>query len=190
VRGGERLIVLSETYRRLAEYNSWMNEKLYAVCAKLTDEERNRDMGAFFPSIQATLNHILLADHAWLLRCTKDLERYSPRDGDGRAIALKGLDQILYDDFSLLRAQRGVADRLIDEWVASLTEADLHRDVEYVGSRGRWRHPLWWVLTHLFNHQTHHRGQVTTLVKQLGGDPGVTDLIWMMQDKYAERIDQ
>jgi uncharacterized damage-inducible protein DinB len=184
------MTTLLESYRRLAEYNTWMNETLYASCAQLSDEERTRDLGAFFRSVHGTLNHILLADHAWLLRCTRDVERYSPRDRDGNVIKVTGLDQILYRDFSELRAQRVAMDSHIAAWIDSLTDAELQGDVEYAGSRGRWRHPLWWVLTHFFNHQTHHRGQVTTLVKQLGHEPGVTDLIWMMQDRYTKRIDQ
>lgn len=179
------MATLVESYRRLAEYNTWMNETLYESCAQLTDEERKRDLGAFFRSVHGTLNHLLMVDHAWLLRCARDGERYSPRDAAGNAIRLTGLDQILYEDFPALRAQRHVTDRLLEEWVATLDESALAGTIEYKSSRGPQRHPLWWVLTHLFNHQTHHRGQVTTLVKQLGRDPGVTDLIWMLQDRYA-----
>lgn len=184
------MATLVESYRRLAEYNTWMNETLYESCARLSDEERKRDLGAFFRSVHATLNHLLMVDHAWLLRCARDGERYSPRDAAGNAIRLTGLDQILYDEFPALRAQRRVTDGLLEEWVASLDDSTLSGTIEYKSSRGPQRHPLWWVLTHLFNHQTHHRGQVTTLVKQLGRDPGVTDLIWMLQDRYAEQTGQ
>lgn len=184
------MATLLESYRRLAEYNEWMNDTLYESCARLTDEERKRDLGAFFRSVHGTLNHLLMVDHAWLLRCTRDVERCSPRDSAGNAIPITSLDQILYQDFAALRAQRRVTDRLLEEWVASLDDASLESILQYKSSRGPQRHPLWWVLTHLFNHQAHHRGQVTTLVKQLGRDPGVTDLIWMLQDRYAEPIDQ
>jgi uncharacterized damage-inducible protein DinB len=182
------MATLLESYRRLAEYNSWMNETLYESCAQLTDEERRRDLGAFFRSIHATLNHLLMVDHAWLLRCTSDHERYSPRDAAGEVIPITALDQILYEDFTALRTQRRVTDRLLEQWLASLDDVSLQGHIEYRSSRGPRRHPLWWVLTHLFNHQTHHRGQVTTLVKQLGRDPGVTDLIWMMYERYGEVV--
>lgn len=175
---------LVESYRRLAEYNSWMNETLYESCAQLSDEDRKRDLGAFFRSVHGTLNHLLMADHAWLLRGTHDPERYSPRDSRGNAIRITRLDQILYEDFAALRAQRRTTDRLLEEWVASLDDSRMQGFIEYTGALGPQRHPLWWVLTHLFNHQTHHRGQVTTLVKQLGRDPGVTDFIWMMYDRH------
>ena len=181
---------LLESYQRLAEYNSWMNETLYESCGRLTDDERKRDLGAFFRSIHGTLNHLLMVDHAWLLRCTNDPERYSPRDATGNAIRIASLDQILYEEFKALRAQRRKTDRLLEVWLASLDDASVQGFIEYKGSRGSQRHPLWWVLTHLFNHQTHHRGQVTTLVKQLGHDPGVTDLIWMMYDRYGTQAGQ
>jgi uncharacterized damage-inducible protein DinB len=181
---------LLESYRRLAEYNSWMNETLYESCARLTDEERKRDLGAFFRSIHGTLNHLLMVDHAWLLRCTRDFDRYSPRDSQGNAIRLAGLDQILYAEFSALRVQRCATDALIEQWVSSLDDAALHELVQYKSSHGPRGHPLWWVLTHLFNHQTHHRGQVTTLVKQLGRDPGITDLILMMHYRHAAEVGQ
>jgi len=181
---------LLESYRRLAEYNTWMNETLYESCSKLSDEERRRDLGAFFHSIHGTLNHLLMVDHAWLLRGTSDFERCSPRDSAGNAIRLTTLDQILYEDFAALREQRRVTDGLIEGWVATLDDDRLDSVIEYRSSLGPERHPLWWVLTHLFNHQTHHRGQVTTLVKQLGHEPGVTDLIWMMRGRYAERYRQ
>jgi uncharacterized damage-inducible protein DinB len=181
---------LLESYRRLTEYNSWMNEKLYESCAQLSDEERKRDLGAFFRSIHGTLNHLLMVDHAWLLRCTRDFDSHSPRDSAGNAIRLTSLDQILFDEFPALRAQRRTTDFLLERWVASLDDASLQGLVEYNSSYGARRHPLWWVLTHLFNHQTHHRGQVTTLVKQLGRDPGTTDLMLMMQDRYGAVVDQ
>ena len=181
---------LLESYRRLAEYNTWMNETLYESCSQLSDEERKRDLGAFFRSIHGTLNHLLMVDHAWLLRCTQDAERYSPRDASGSAIRLASLDQILYEDFGALRSQRRVTDRLLEDWVGSLDAATLAGIIQYKSSLGPERHPLWWVLTHLFNHQTHHRGQVTTLIKQLGRDPGVTDLIRMMRDRYPETTAQ
>ena len=184
------MTTLLESYQRLAEYNTWMNETLYASCARLSDEERTRDLGAFFRSIHGTLNHLLLVDHVWLMRCTHDGERYAPRDADGNVMRVTGLDQVLHADFPTLRARRRAMDHGIEDWVASLDDAALQRDFEYTSSRGPQRHPLWWVVTHLFNHQTHHRGQVTTLVKQLGHDPGVTDLIWMMQDRYSKTVAQ
>jgi uncharacterized damage-inducible protein DinB len=171
-------------HTRLAAYNTWMNRRLYSLCADLTDTERRRDRGAFFKSIHGTLNHILVADHGWLLRCTRDLEKYSPRDAAGDVIRLTALDQILHDDFEQLRVQRERADQLLEDWIASLSNTALDEPVVYRSRKGEHSHPLWWCVTHLFNHQTHHRGQLTTLLYQAGCEHGVTDFIEFIRGDY------
>lgn len=171
-----------DTYRTLARYNTWMNARLYEAAAGLGDEERRRELGAFFGSVHRTLNHLIFCDHSWLLRLAPGLEAALPRDAGGNVVRLTSLDQVLYGDFELLRTRRRELDRVLEDWVAGLTAADLDAEVSYRTSAGvECRHPLWWALTHVFNHQTHHRGQVTTLMFQLGHDPGVTDLIAMMR---------
>jgi uncharacterized damage-inducible protein DinB len=167
----------AENYRALARYNTWMNRRIYAVCLRMSDEERTRDVGAFFKSIHGTLNHLLMGDHAWLLRCTGDVQRFSPRDGRGEIIALRGYGHVLYEDFTEMAARREIADQMIEDWTSSLTADTLGRNVQYRGLRGGYDHPLWWCATHLFNHQAHHRGQLTTVMTQLGYEPGVTDFI-------------
>jgi uncharacterized damage-inducible protein DinB len=155
--------------RTMAAYNSWMNERLYECCARLGDDARKRDAGAFFKSIHGTLNHLLLGDRIWMGRFT------------GRAFAVKSLDQELYADFGELRAERRKTDADISQWAAGLTEAAFASELSYtsvVNPQPR-RYPLWFAVTHFFNHQTHHRGQLTTLLFQRGTDPGVTDLIWL-----------
>jgi len=160
---------LSQYASTMATYNAWMNERLYDLCAGLTDEARKRDMGAFFKSIHGTLNHLLLADRVWMGRFT------------GKPFAVRSLDQEIYADFAELRSQRSRTDGDITAWVASLDAKDFERDFSYTSiAKPQPRSaPLWLAITHFFNHQTHHRGQLTTLMKQLGIDPGVTDLIWM-----------
>jgi len=168
-------------YLAMARYNRWMNQKLYTLCAGLSDDERKRDAGAFFHSIHGTLNHLLLADYAWMRRFTKDSDTYYARRQDGGPIEVSALDQILYDDFDALRAERDSVDALIEKWVEGLSEEDLLMPFSYRTSSGTYEHPLWWAVSHLFNHQTHHRGQLTTLLTQLGVDPGVTDLAAMLR---------
>lgn len=170
---------LIDNYRALARYNTWMNDSLYTLCAeRLTDEQRKRAMGAFFGSLHGTLNHLLLADRVWMRRFTKDDERYASRDAAGRVIEIHSLDQQLYDDFDTLRRERQQTDRDIEAWVDSLDDAQLAANFEYHSMTGvPASHVLWWAVSHMFNHQTHHRGQATTLLMQLGVDPGVTDLI-------------
>jgi uncharacterized damage-inducible protein DinB len=152
--------------RTMAAYNRWMNEKLYASCAELPDEERKRDAGAFFKSIHGTLNHILLADRIWMGRFT------------GHPFPAKSLDQELYPDFAELRGERAKEDATIVAWANALKASDFDHDLHYtsiVNPQPR-RQPFWFTVMHFFNHQTHHRGQVTTLLIQRGIDPGVTDL--------------
>lgn len=153
----------------MQSYNRWMNDRLYNCCGKLSDEERKRDVGAFFRSIHGTLNHLLLGDRIWLGRFT------------GKPFVVTSLDQELYSDFAQLRSERKSTDLKISDWSSSLSEADLAGDLSYlsvVNPKPR-RCPLWVAVTHFFNHQTHHRGQLTTLLVQRGIDPEVTDLIWL-----------
>jgi uncharacterized damage-inducible protein DinB len=166
------------TYRAHAAYNTWMNRRLYQQCARLSDDERRRDRGAFFGSIQRTLGHLVLADRVWLTRFTGDRETYASRDAGGAIIAITGLDQELYADFGELRRQRELTDGHLEAYVAALSPAALDAPFRYANMAGaRQEHVLWWALSHVFNHQTHHRGQVTTMLFQTGIDPGVTDLI-------------
>jgi uncharacterized damage-inducible protein DinB len=150
-------------------YNRWMNDRLYECCAQLTDEERKRDRGAFFKSIHGTLNHLLLADRIWLGRFT------------GKPFAASSLSQELYSDFARLRLEREATDGVFSQWVSALSESDLAGELSYVSvvNPAQRRLPLWVAVTHFFNHQTHHRGQLTTLLFQCGVDPGVTDLLWL-----------
>lgn len=155
--------------RAMASYNRWMNKRIYDVCSTLSDEERKRNVGAFFKSIHGTLNHLLLADRIWMGRFT------------GRPFRFKSLDQELYSDFAQLRAEREKDDNGIIDRAESLTEDDFSRKLSYtsaVNPQPR-KYPFWFAVTHFFNHQTHHRGQVTTLLSQRSIDAGVTDLIWL-----------
>jgi len=160
---------MQELWRSMARYNRWMNEKLYARAAALPEEARRRDLGAFFRSIHGTFNHLLLTDRLWMGRFL------------GEPYAIESLDQELHTDFTMLRAEREREDARIVGWIDSLSGEDLDRELEYTTtvSPRPMRHPLWFALGHFFNHQTHHRGQVTTLLRQLDVDPGVTDLIWL-----------
>jgi uncharacterized damage-inducible protein DinB len=156
-----------EYAKTLADYNRWMNDRIYAACAKLSDEQRKRDAGAFFKSIHGTLNHILLGDRLWLGRFT------------GVPFSFRSLDQELYAEFAELRAERSKTDEDIMAWVKSLSALEFEGQMSYMSSVNPQlrTYPFWLVVAHLFNHQAHHRGQVTTLLMQNGIDAGVTDLI-------------
>jgi uncharacterized damage-inducible protein DinB len=172
----------SSHYGALARYNRWMNERLYRLAGELTDEERKRDMHAFFRSVHGTFNHLVLTDRVWLARFTGDRELATVTASNGERIAIRSLDQELFSDFGELRRVRDETDSFIETWVETLTPARLAATLAYGDSKGNpHEHPLWWAVSHFFNHQTHHRGQLTTLLSQLGRDPGVTDLIAMLR---------
>lgn len=155
-----------EIFQTLARYNQWMNNKIYDACEQLSDEERKADRGAFFKSLHGTLNHILWADYAWLNRLA-----------DG-GFDVPPIGQFIHEDFEELRAAREDTDRFIIGWTDGITEDWLQEEFVWKaaidGKERRQSH--WLVVSHLFNHQTHHRGQATTLISQAGLDVGITDL--------------
>lgn len=158
----------------MAQYNRWMNENIYAACDRLTDEQRKGDRGAFFKSIHTTLNHLLWGDYMWLGRFTQgtSLEKGYPK-------AAIGTD--LIEEWAALKAARQSMDADILAWAASVDEEWLGKDFSWYSgiTKSMRTRPAWLLVTHLFNHQTHHRGQVTTLLSQFGIDPGDTDLMLM-----------
>jgi len=153
----------------MAAYNAWMNDRLYALCAALPDDERKRDRGAFFASIHGTLNHLLLGDQAWM-------QRFS-----GESVSMRAPEEELFADFDALRGARRRLDGRIADWAAALPDdaSDATFSFFSVTYNKHRTLPGWAPIVHFFNHQTHHRGQLTTLLSQLGIDPGVTDFPWM-----------
>jgi uncharacterized damage-inducible protein DinB len=172
----------SEWLASAARYNRWMNEKIYALAATLSDDERKRDRGAFFKSIHGTLNHLLVADRVWLAR----FEGATSDDGF-MGPGIRSLDQELYVDFEELRRQRASTDDALATWVSGLDDEQLRAPLIYLRRGQKVESPLWWAVAHVFNHQTHHRGQITTLLSQRGCDPGSTDLFAMLRDEEAAR---
>lgn len=165
----------------LARYNRWMNDKLYAVCATLSEEERRRDRGAFFKSIHGTFNHLLLADRVWLARFLGA----SIPDGFMGPGGIRTLDQELYADFEELRRERARTDDELSDWISGVTPEKLSGPLIYMRRGEKIESPLYFAVAHVFNHQTHHRGQITTLLTQQGSDPGVTDLFAMLREEAA-----
>ena len=169
----------ARNYRFLARYNSWFNERLYDACERLTDEERKRDRGAFFGSIHTSLNHLVWGDRSWLRRFAAQGVPFPSLTAQTLALpdgAVYGT--VLYGDWRELRAQRRQLDAAIEVWTRDMPPDFPLRVMRYANTKGIKReHPAWQALTHFFNHQTHHRGQITTLLSQSGIDPGTTDLI-------------
>lgn len=159
---------LQNQFELMARYNQWMNQKIYHCCSELSDDQRKTDMGAYFGSIHATLNHILVADHIWLSRFRQKKPPYR-------------LGEEIAGEFTQLRQARESMDNTLLEWSKQLSTSWLRSDIVYTSGIDKKTRaiPAWVLITHMFNHQTHHRGQVTTLLSQLQVDPGVTDIPWM-----------
>ena len=157
--------------RLMAEYNAWMNAKVYAACSSLSHEALVEDRGAFFKSVYLTLNHIAYSDLAFLSRFTGEPPQVPP------------LGEDLFGGFASLRTERERLDRRLSSWASALTAEWLALSLTYVSKVDRRERtvPRWVLVTHLFNHQTHHRGQVTTLLSQRGLDVGSTDIPFMPQ---------
>jgi uncharacterized damage-inducible protein DinB len=158
----------TDHYALMARYNRWMNEKLYAICAGIPDGERKKDRGAFFKSIHGTLNHLLFGDTVWMAR-------FQRREVSTRIIAE------MHADFAELRAAREAMDARIEGWAQTLAPRWLAAPFTFTSNVDRKTRtlPAWTLVAQLFNHQTHHRGQLTTLLFQYGIDPGVTDIPFM-----------
>ena len=156
-------------FELMAEYNKWMDGKIYDVCQNIPDTDRKKDMGAFFKSIHSTLNHIYFGDLAWIERLRDN--KFTPRE--------IGVD--LFDNFDDLWTAQKKMDSEILDWTRTLTPEFLNETFDYVSNVENFNRtlPRWVLATHMFNHQTHHRGQVTTLIKQLGYEPGITDIPWL-----------
>ena len=170
---------LLANYRFLARYNRWFNERLYGVCEQLADAERRRDRGAFFGSIHGTLNHILWGDCLWLQRFASQGWAFSALPGELLQLPQGAVHAtVIHEDWLQLRQARGVLDMAIEAWVGEMPADFPLSTMRYTNTKGLTRqHPAWQAMTHFFNHQTHHRGQVTTLLSQAGVDVGQTDLI-------------
>ena len=154
--------------KRMARYNRWQNQNLYAVADTLGDEERRRERGAFFGSVHKTLSHLLWADRVWMSRFT-DLPR--PEAGIPESVSL-------YPDWDGLNRERASFDETMITWADRLDPAGLDANLTWF-SGGVMREitkPRWVLVTHMFNHQTHHRGQVHCMLTQAGGKPQTTDL--------------
>jgi uncharacterized damage-inducible protein DinB len=147
-------------YPMFAAYNAWCNERLYAAAATVTDADYRANRGAFFKSLNGTLNHLLVGDRIWMERFT----------GKGEVPA--SLDAILYDDFAALRKARAAEDAKIIDYVEGLSEADLASTIRYrtFVNPAAIEQQLAPALDHFFNHQTHHRGQAHALLSSIIGN--------------------
>ncbi|MFL6708197.1 MAG: DinB family protein [Massilia sp.] len=166
----------------LASYNTAMNAKLYDAAASLPKEAVSADRGAFFGSIQGSMNHIAAGDTIWLRRFLAHPAKLTSLGAMADIPAPTGLAYRFSEDLDVLLQHRIRLDAIIEAMAAEICDADLAQAVPYTNSRGDFRKNFGGLLLHMFNHQTHHRGQASTLLSQSGVDIGVTDLVAWMPD--------
>ncbi|CAN7560251.1 DinB family protein [Rhizobium sp. LjRoot30] len=161
-----------------ADYNRWANEQLYAAAANLGDADYRKDMGAFFGSLHATLNHLLSADRIWMKRFT------------GTGTAPTTLNAILHDDLPALTEARRAEDHRIIAWIAGLEADALSGTFTYtpITAPTEITQPLAPALAHVFNHQTHHRGQCHTILTALGQPSLGLDLAYFLRGEGAKWV--
>jgi uncharacterized damage-inducible protein DinB len=150
---------MQQHFAMFAGYNRWANERLYETAARLPDADYRADRGAFFGSLHRTLNHLLVTDRIWMRRFT------------GEGPAPTRLDEILFESLAELGAARIEEDERIIGYIDGLSEADLAATFSYrrTSSPDEITQPLAPAIAHMFNHQTHHRGQAHALLTILGG---------------------
>ena len=158
--------------RMMAAYNAEMNRRVYGAAARLSDASRREDRGAFFGSIHGTLSHLLWADRMWMSRF----------DGWERPAVGIADSPAMIEAFHELSAERTGADARLGDWAERVEQSWLEGDQTWFsGASGReMTKPLALVVTHMFNHQTHHRGQVHAMLTAAGEETGATDLPFIL----------
>lgn len=179
----EHLPARRDHLRQMAAYNRWMNEKVYAAAATMPQDDVMADRGAFFGSIHATLSHICTADTIWLQRFAAHPANYTALEPLRGVPIQRDLKAKPFADLAGLSSHRRFLDGVIEAWAQAVSEDDLDHLLAYRNTRGEaFRKPYFFLTMHFFNHQTHHRGQVTTLLTQAGVDVGSTDLSSLIAD--------
>jgi uncharacterized damage-inducible protein DinB len=159
--------------RQLYQYNHWANQRIFDVVVALPLEQYLRNLKNSFPSVRDTLTHIVAAEWIWLERC----RGVSPK-------SLPGPEQ--FADLAALRAAWLKLDGERAAFLHGLTPEQLSPPLHYVNTRGEtYAYPLWQVLAHVVNHSTYHRGQITTLLRQMGAEPAATDLLLFYDEQPA-----
>jgi uncharacterized damage-inducible protein DinB len=164
----------AEEFRTLYEYNAWANRRVMESCARLNADQFTRDLVSSFHSVRDTLAHILGAEWLWL-------ERWHGRSHSSLLFAGD------FSDLSAIRARWAEVERDLTDFVASLTDDDVSRVYEYKTTEGvPYASPAWQMLQHVVNHGTYHRGQIATMLRQLGNKSQSTDLILFYRERAAQ----
>ncbi|WP_119167965.1 DinB family protein [Algihabitans albus] len=164
-------MISAEYLRTLARYNRWQNDNLVTAADGLDEAERRADRGAFFGSIFGTFNHLLWADRMWMSRLA------------GLPKPVKPLTESVSEaeDWPSFKTARKETDDVISTWADRQGDGDLTGQLTWHSRSAdrEFSQPLWLLATHVFNHQTHHRGQIHALLTAAGAKPGATDLPFM-----------
>lgn len=165
-------MITTELVQTLADYNLWQNTSIYAAADTLADAERKIDRGAFWGSIEGTLNHILWGDRLWLSRL-----------GGGAPPVAKSMPETVLEGggWDGLKRARGEQDAAILAWAASVEQSHLDSSFTYVSAAigKEFTQNIGLLTIHMFNHQTHHRGQVHAMLTAAGAEPEDTDIPFM-----------
>ena len=160
----------------MPRYNAWANDKIYEMCGQLSLEAYHKDRQAFFGSIHNTLNHILLVDRLWVAR----LEGHDVK-------GITSLDQILYKEFKELSLAREVQDQKFIDLVDGMPSKEFSIKLKYQRMDGKeYENVKGDMLITLYNHQTHHRGQVHTMLTQIGLNPPDMDVTDYLESENAD----
>ena len=166
-------MVTLELLRLLFQYNQWADRRIVEACSALTNEQFTRDLGSSFRSVRDTLVHLYGAEWVWNER----IEGRSPTS----LVAGTG-----FPDLESARTKLEEMDNFYIEYVSRLTPQDLERVIHYKSFAGdELSNPLWQTLHQLTNHASYHRGQIITLLRQLGAKPVTTDLIAFYRERAA-----
>tara|TARA_R100000656_G_scaffold114852_1_gene87353 strand:- start:431 stop:964 length:534 start_codon:yes stop_codon:yes gene_type:complete len=165
----------------MAEYNLSMNQKIYAAAEKLSPGQLYENSDAFFGSVFCTLNHIAVGDTIWLKRLSTTMHSHAALAPICELPVPESLDSVLFESLSELKVRRDLLDNAFINLGNSISDVELASSVNYKNLKGEsFSKNLFSLLMHVFNHQTHHRGQVTTLLSQFGFDYGATDLVLLI----------
>jgi len=168
----------------MSQYNQWMNQKIYQAARQLGNEAIEQDRGAFFGSIFKTLSHIWVADIIWLRRFAQHPQPFKSLSNLPELSSYTALDQTVANNIETLQKLRQELDKTIIKWCEEITPADLEHKLKYSDTKGNpYCKNFGQLVQHFFNHQTHHRGQVSTLINQQGIDIGVTDLLNILPEQ-------
>jgi len=175
---------MKEIFELMASYNQLMNKNIYGAACALSEADLVGDRGAFFGSVLGTLNHILVGDIIWLKRFAKHPVAFSSLDYVRSLDTPASLDTTLCSTLSALAEARYVMDDVIVRFTSELTDEVLSSSLTYCNTKGiKATKNVGSLVQHLFNHQTHHRGQVSTLLNQSAVNVGVTDLLMSIADE-------